>query len=255
MIAGTLYAFEHWLHNYRRVWHGSLISNFVMPVLFLLGIGFGVGAHVENTSALGGVDYVHFVAPGLLASTGFQIVAGEMTWPVFGALRWGKQYRAMQASPLTPGQILGGHLLYGLLRGTVAGVVFLLVMTAFGLVSSPWAPLATLAAAGVAFSTVGWVYAYSVWVKNEVALSIIHRFGIVPLSLLSGIFFPLSQLPPALQSAAWISPLWHAAELCRWATTGVDTGWPLLAHAAYLVALGAGGCWVANKALLRRLTI
>lgn len=253
MIAGSLHAFEHWLHNYRRVWHGSLVASFVMPVLFLLGIGYGVGAHVDDSAALGGVDYVGFVAPGLLVMGTFQLVAGEMTWPVFGALRWGKQYLAMQASPLTPREILGGHLSYGLLRAFVSGVVFLLVITAFGVATSWWAPLATLAVLAVVFSTVGWVYAYSVWVRNEMALSIVHRFGILPLSLLSGVFFPVSQLPIALQTLTWISPLWHGAELSRWAITGVDATLWWGAHVAYLLALGAAGCWVAARLLTRRL--
>lgn len=250
---GTLHAFEYWLMSYRRVWHGSVFSSFVMPVLFLVSIGYGVGAYVGSDDSLGGVDYAAFVAPGLLASTALQMVGGEMTWPVFAALRWGQSYKAMQASPLTPRQILNGHLLYGLARTAVTAIVFCLVMGIFGIFSEVTAPLSVLFTLGVGYAFIGWVYAYSVTVKSETSLSIIHRFGIVPVSLFSGVFFPLSQLPVYLQPVGWISPLWHGAELSRWAVSGTATPWPWFTHVAYLVVLGAAGWWLAGSRLRNRM--
>jgi lipooligosaccharide transport system permease protein len=251
----TFHALEHWLFNYRRVWYGSVFSGFAMPVLFLIGIGYGVGNYVDDSASLGGVEYAAFVAPGLLASTGLQMVAGEMTWPVFGALRWGNQYRAMQASPLTPRQMLSGHLLYGLMRGLMTCLVFLIVMGLFGVFDSVWAPLAIVPAMLVCFAVIGWVYAFSVTVKSEMSLSIIHRFGIVPISLFSGVFFPLSQLPDYMEPVASISPLWHATELARWAVSGAVTPWWWGVHAGYLLLLGVLGWWVATRCFVRRLKL
>ncbi|ADD41497.1 ABC transporter permease [Stackebrandtia nassauensis] len=252
-MIGTLHALEYWWMNYRRVWYGSVFSSFVMPVLFLVSIGYGVGSYVGSTESLGGVDYAAFVAPGLLASTALQMVGGEMTWPVFAALRWGQQYKAMQTSPLTPRQILSGHLLYGLIRVAVTAIVFAVVMAAFGIFSAT-APLSVVATIGVGYAFIGWVYAFSVSVKSETTLSIIHRFGIVPVSLFSGVFFPLSQLPAYLQPLAWISPLWHGAELSRWAVSGTPTPWPWYLHIAYLLVLGTVGWWLAGAQLRRRMT-
>ncbi|HZE38199.1 MAG TPA: ABC transporter permease [Stackebrandtia sp.] len=253
-MVGTFHAFEYWLMNYRRVWYGSVLSTFMLPVLFLVSIGYGVGAYVNNTGALGGVSYAAFVAPGLLASTVLQTVGGEMTWPVFAALRWGQQYKAMQASPLSPPQILAGHLLYGLMRSLIAASVFCGVLGVFGIFSRPTAPLSIVFGLLVGFALIGWIYSFSVTVKNEVALSIIQRFGIVPVSLFSGIFFPLSQLPTYLQPIAWISPVWHGAELCRWAASGTATPWPWPVHVAYLLVLGVLGWWLASARLRRRMT-
>lgn len=250
----TINAFEHWMLNYRRVWPGTIFSGFVMPILFMVGIGLGVGAYVADTSSIGGVSYVAFIAPGLLASTAMQITTGEMTWPVFGALRWGAQYKAMQATPLRPIHMVNGHLLYGLLRGLLSAVVFLIVMVFFGVVSSGWAPLAVVPATLTAFSLVGWMYAYAVTINSEMGLSIMQRFVIVPITLFSGVFFPLSQLPQYLQTIAWISPLWHGAELSRWAVTGAETPWFWGVHVLYLAAVGSIGWWAAYRRLTIRLT-
>ncbi|MGH8876384.1 MAG: ABC transporter permease, partial [Stackebrandtia sp.] len=200
-----------------------------------------------------GVDYATFVAPGLLASTAVNMIGGEMTWPVFAALRWGNQYKAMQTSPLTPRQMMAGHLLYGLLRIATAAIVFCAVMAAFGIFSAT-APLSVVAALAVGFAFIGWVYAYAITVRSETALSVVQRFGIVPVTLFSGVFFPLSQLPAYLQPFAWISPLWHGSELSRLAVSGTATPWPWSVHAAYLLVVGALGWWVAGIRLRRRLT-
>lgn len=253
-MMGTLHAFEYWLMNYRRTWYGSVFSSFLIPVLFLLSIGYGVGAYVDDNAALGGVDYAAFVAPGLLASTALQIVGGEMTWPVFASLRWGQTYKAMQTSPLTPRQILAGHLLYGLVRVTVASIVFCVVMWGFGIYTQPTAILALPIAVGVGFAFIGWIYAYSVTVDNEMSLSVVQRFGIVPVSLFSGVFFPMAQLPVYLQPLGWVSPLWHGAELARWAVSGTATPWPWFLHVGYLVALGLIGWWLAGIRLRKRMT-
>ncbi|GAA4899740.1 lipooligosaccharide transport system permease protein [Stackebrandtia albiflava] len=254
-MTNAFHAFEHWMLQYRRVWHGTVFSGFVMPVLFMLGIGLGVGAYIDDTAAIGGVSYAAFIAPGLLASTAMQITVGEMTWPVFGALRWGAQYKAMQASPLRPVDMLNGHLLYGLLRGLISAVVFLIVMAFFGVVSSGWAPLAVVPAMLTAFSLIGFMYAYAVSIDSEMGLSIVQRFVIVPITLFSGVFFPLSQLPQYLQPVAWLSPLWHGAELSRWAVSGTATPWFWPLHAVYLIVLGVAGWWLASRRLAKRLTI
>ncbi|MEV0649490.1 ABC transporter permease [Phytomonospora sp. NPDC050363] len=255
MSAGSLHAFEHWLLNYRRTWYGSLFSGFLLPVLFIVGLGMAVGGYVDGSSAIGGVDYVAFIAPGLLASTAFQIATGELTWPVFAATRWGSQYKAMQASPLTNDDILNGHLIYALFRSAVSAIAFFGVMAAFGLLYSPLAPLAVLAALLTASASIGAVYAISMTAKNESSLSIVHRFGILPLTLFSAVFFPLDQLPAVVQPLAWVSPVWHGVELARAATLGVAPPWPWPAHLAVLLVWTVAGWYAARYTLNKRLKV
>ncbi len=76
----------------------------------------------------------------------------------------------------------------------------------------------------------------------------------LPLTLFSGTFFPISQLPDWLRRLAVLSPLWHGVELCRAATTGTFHFWADLLHILVLVAcLGAGLLW-GRRTFARRLT-
>src|SRR5258706_10374558 len=93
--------FGHLLVQYRRTWRGSVLSTFLIPILFLLGMGLSVGAYVDRAGTLG-VPYVDYIAPGLIASTVLQLAVSESTWPILGSFEWRRMYYAMQASPLRP---------------------------------------------------------------------------------------------------------------------------------------------------------
>src|SRR5437764_3149490 len=91
----VLRSFEYWLFKYRRTWRGSLVSTFVNPMLYLTAMGVGLGALVNRSSgaaALGGVGYLSYIAPGVLAAAAMQTAAGEATYPVMGSIKWIKTY-------------------------------------------------------------------------------------------------------------------------------------------------------------------
>ena len=82
----------------------------------------------------------------------------------------------------------------------------------------------------------------------------IQRFGIMPLFLFSGTFFPLEQLPVYLQPIGWISPLWHGAELGRVATYGLEESlWLTVTHVGYLSGIIVVGLWATRRHFVRRL--
>ena len=82
----------------------------------------------------------------------------------------------------------------------------------------------------------------------------IQRFGIMPLFLFSGTFFPLEQLPVYLQPIGWISPLWHGAELGRVATYGLEEPlWLTVTHVGYLSGIIVVGLWATRRHFVRRL--
>ena len=81
----------------------------------------------------------------------------------------------------------------------------------------------------------------------------IFRVLIMPLFLFSGAFFPISNLPDAIEWLAWLSPLWHGVDLTRMLTLGnVDPPLALL-HLVVLVAIAAAGYWWSVRRLTRRL--
>ncbi|MFI6762676.1 ABC transporter permease [Micromonospora sp. NPDC050417] len=252
-LAPTLSVLEYHLVDYRRTWRSSAVSSFVLPLLTMVGFGLGVGAYV--TQGVGGVDYLDFLVPGLIASTALQVAVGESTWPVLGNFNWTRTYLAQAAAPLRVVDILGGHLAFVAVRVLSSSAAFLLVAALFGALHSVWAlailPLVVLI--GLAVATP--VFAYSASVRTDSYLAILFRFAVIPMTLFAGVFFPVESLPMGLRWAAYVSPLWHGVDLCRAATLGVAPQWSVPGHLLYLGAWTVGGWLLARAAFRRRLVL
>jgi lipooligosaccharide transport system permease protein len=236
--------------QYRRTFRASLFSSFLNPVLFLLAMGVGLGTYVDRSgsaaAALGGLSYLQFLAPGLLAATAMQAAAFESTFPIMGGLTWQKTFHAMYATPISPRDIVLGNLTWIAIRLTAIAAIFTIVMTLFGAAASPLILLAIPAAVltGMAFSAP--IAAFSATQRTPEKFNAVFRFGITPLFLFSGTFFPISNLPAQLQPIAWLSPLWHGVELSRGLALGTIGADPVraLVHVAVLAAIFvAGASW------------
>jgi lipooligosaccharide transport system permease protein len=248
-------AFEYWLMVYRRTWRGSLFTSFLSPLMFLAAMGVGLG-HLINggTGEIAGVRYAVYLAPGLLAATVMQTSMGEATWPVMGAIKWDKTYLGMLATPLTVRDVMLGHFLYITMRAAIVSVAFTIVTALFGLVHSVGGAVLAIPAGvltGTAFAAP--IAAFSATQARETGFILLYRFGVIPMFLFSGTFFPVSQLPAALQPVAWVTPLWHGVSLCRDLALGGGSILALLGHAAYLVVLTAVGLRLGLRAYQRRL--
>ncbi|MBO0832076.1 MAG: ABC transporter, partial [Actinobacteria bacterium] len=133
-------AFRWWLVNYRRTWKGSIYSSVLSPVLYLGAMGLGLGTLVDKhgTASLGGSSYLAFLAPGLMAAAAMQTAVGESLYPVFSAVKWQQTYSAAAATPLRPGDLFRGHILFTTMRLIMNMFIFLAIMAAFGVVRTPW---------------------------------------------------------------------------------------------------------------------
>ena len=249
----TLSVVEYHVVNYRRTWRSSALSSFVLPLLTMLGFGVGVGKYV--TGGVGGVSYLDWIVPGLIASTAMQTAVGEATWPVFSYFEWLKTYFAQAAAPLRVADILDGHLAFMLFRILFSAASFLAVAAVFGALHSWWAPLALVVAVLVGLAVAAPTIAYSATITSDSYLAILMRFAVLPMSLFSGVFFPIGSLPVALRWVAWALPLSHGVELSRDATLGRAPGWAGLGHVLYLLAWCVAGCWLAHQRFRRRLVI
>ena len=245
---------RNWL-VYRRLWHRSLAFGFLQPVLFLTAMGLGIGSLMgtDDLTAFGGVEYIHWLGPGLLAAMSMQTATFESTYPIMNKIMWGRNYEAMLSTPVGIRSIVGGELGWSAFRIGSLATVFLVVLALFGIPRSPMAilaiPVATLV--GMAFSSC--LIAFTATQKNDVGFSAIFRFVINPLFLFSGTFFPLTQLPDAAQVIAWTTPLFHGVQLIRGAI--LDQLDPLTAplHLAYLLVMLAIGTWFADRNLTKRM--
>jgi len=254
-LAGLRAAYEHQWLLYVRTWRGSIFGNFAQPVLFLLAMGIGLGSYVDkaNSAAMGGVPYLQFLAPALLVSTVMQGSVFEATFPVLAGFTWVRRYHAMFATPLTPFAIAFGQLAWIATRATLVGSIFLVVIVLFGAAATPGiifsVPVGTLTA--LAFA--GPIAAFMSTQRDTSAFNSIWRFGITPLFLFSGTFFPIEQLPAIIRPLAWLLPLWHGVDLARSLALGTAGEDPLVqvAHVVILTTFAVGGA-VAMFVMFRR---
>lgn len=237
---------------HRRSWL-MVLSGFVEPLFYLLGLGVGVGALVGQISLGDGrsVDYATFVAPAMLANSAMLAAITETAFNVFGKIKWAKLYDGIIATPLRPIDIAAGEAAWALIRGAIYVVAFILVMAAMGMVTSVWVILALPAAVliGAAFVGIGLTLStlFRSWTDFDWVTSIIFvQF------LFSGTFAPVDSYPVALQWLVYISPLYHGIELVRGVTLAVPH-WSLLANAAYLALVAVIGTAVASKRLAKLL--
>ncbi len=245
----------YWLALYRRNWQGSAISNFLAPLLYLGAMGYGLGALVDRSGsgALGGVSYVQFIAPGVLAATAMQTGVGESSYPVMGAVKWQRQYHAMLAGPMGPVDLVLGTGAFVVLRVAIASAAFTVVAALLGALPSPLALLAALVAVLCGAAHAPATMAFSAAQENDYNFALLFRFGVLPAFLFAGTFFPVDQLPGWIRPLAWVTPLWHGTTAARQLALGTPD-WPAIAgHVAYLLLWAAVGTWLAVRVFTRRL--
>jgi lipooligosaccharide transport system permease protein len=254
-VRATLTVVEALWTWYRRNWRSTVVSSVVQPVLFLLALGFGLGSQVEPGEATGGLRYVVYLAPALLVASAVQIASFECTYPVLSAFKWQQTYLAIAASPVSPAQILAGHLTWVAIRLTGAGAIYLLVAAALGTLTGPGVLVTLLVSVLTGMALAAPVVAYSATIESEgQQFNALFRFIVMPMTLFAGAFFPIEQLPEWLRPVAWITPLWHGTELGRDAAFGELEWLPSLGHVAFLTALFLAGAVIAARNYRRRLS-
>lgn len=238
---------------YRRTWMGSVFSRFVMPLLFLLAMGIGLGSLVDDASGgVDGVPYLLFVAPAMIAVQAMMTAVSESTYPVYGLFTWNRMYHSMLATPLTVSDLLLGHLGVIAAQGGFAAAAFVLVAAIFGSFTSWWVLLAVPIGVLVTLAFAVPLFGFTARAKGDSAFNVVYRLVITPLMLFSGAFFPVERLPLVLEVLAWVTPLWHGVELCRAAAHGSFAPFDLVHLAVLGLFVGAG--WVyARTGMTRRL--
>ena len=243
----------YYLTVLRRTWRGSIFSYAILPVIMLASFGLGLGSFVDDASALGGVPYLDFIAPGILATSALMAAAGEGLYPVYAMFTWTKMAYAMSSTPLGAVDIVNGVIAYLTFRVASATVALTVVLALFGTLSSVGGALLLVLTGTLVGAAHGAVFvAFAAWTRSDSALTLMYRLGVIPTTLFSGAFFPIDQLPEAVQVVAHVLPAWHGVELARMCSTDALTPMALV-HVAYLVVVGVVGWWWARRAFGRRL--
>lgn len=241
--------------RFRAAGQSTLIIHILNPLFVLGALGIGLGSLIDENQAasLGGVDYLAFIAPGLLAAFAMQSAAGDSLWPVLGGVKWEGTYVAQSASPLRPADVLLGQLSFTGANVAFGAVMTFVAMVVYGAVESWWGVLGIPAALLTGMTYAAMLTAFSVTQQTDSAFPLIFRLGVIPSYLFSGTFFPISQLPDALETVAKVTPLWHGVELCRSLSLGTATLLGSIGHVAYLSAFLLVSLAIGARTFERRL--
>jgi lipooligosaccharide transport system permease protein len=228
------------------------------PVLYLFSVGIGIGALVDangGSSELGGVTYLTFLAPALLASAALASFQEEMSFPIMEGFEWDKSFFAMNATPINGRDIVNGIVASSFLKTAVTVGIYEAVLLAFGAIDLSVALPMFFSAliTGISFGAV--MMAVTSYIKNDDGFfAIIGRFVIAPMVMFSGTYYPLESMPFYLQWVGWISPLWHGTDLGRVISYGSpQQGWIVISHWLYLATWLVVGLTLAYRQVSKRL--
>jgi len=252
---GSWYVAEHRIRGMRAYYQTILATSIGNPLVYLFGLGVGLAALVpqgiQNGDAT--ISYLAFVGPALLATAAVTVAAEESTYPFMMGFKWNPIFYAMNAAPLSGSQIANGMFISILARIVPTTAIYFVVMIFFGAVPSALGFIGILTASftGLAIATI--VASYTATIEEDKGqMAMIMRFGITPMFLFSGTFFPLATLPWFLQWIGWISPLWHGTELGRVFAYGLDEpAWLTAVHVLVLAALVVVG-WKRTQVVMTR---
>lgn len=235
-----------------RVWRSSFFLSVLGPVLFLSAMGFGLGSLVREGSAFDGVDYLAFFSTGMLAASCMQAGVFGGTYPIMAKIVWQRNYEAMLASPLSVRDIFLGELAWVGVTLTQLAVPFFAIMAMFGVFDSALAILAVPVVVLVGLSCCAVVMAFTATLQTDEAYTWVFRFVVTPLFLLSGTFFPITELPAWGKVIAHATPLFHGVELVRQLTL-FELEMSAIWHLGYLVALLGVGVMAGFRTFTKRL--
>lgn len=254
MSVSLPHALSVWRRNaamYRRTWMWNILPNFFEPVLYLMAIGIGVGAYINQ---MGGMSYAAFLAPGLVCVAAMNGASFEVTYNIYVRMNFEKAYDAMLTTPVEPDDVLAGEVLWALTRSCIYGGCFFVVIALWGLAPMPSALLAiaVIPLAGLLFAAIG--IAFSLQIQTIDVFSFYFTLFLTPLFLFSDVFFPLKErLSGAWLWVAEVLPLLHPVRLARMTFRG-DLSPVVAWDVGYILVLSALLLAWARRSIRRRLT-
>jgi len=241
-----------WRRNFlvwRKLAIPSILGNLADPLIMLFGLGYGLGAVLGN---MGGTSYFAYLAAGFVASSTMYAATFESLFSAFSRMHVQKTWDAILNTPMTLEDVVAGEWAWAATKSLAAGVCMLAVIAAFGYAAWPLALAAipVVALVGLAFAGVG--LSVNALATGYDFFSYYMTLVLTPMMMLSGVFFPVEQLPAAVQAAAQALPLYHGVALARPLLLG-EVPQAILLHVAVLLAYAIGGFYVAVLLTRRRL--
>lgn len=241
-----------WQRNFlvwRKLALPSVLGNLADPVIYLFGLGFGIGMLVPE---IAGVRYISFLAAGMVCYSTMNAASFEVLYSGFSRMHVQKTWEAIMNAPVDLDDIVFAELVWAASKALLSGLAILLVVSLAGIVETRyvlWLP-PLIFVVGLTFAALGLVM--TALAPSYDFFMYYFTLFVTPMTLLSGVFFPVEQLPAALQTATNLLPLTHAIELARPLLLG-RTPDDVALHLAVVLGYGAAAFWLALALTRRRL--
>ena len=236
---------------WRKLAIPSLIGNIAEPLIWLVAFGYGMGALVGKIEVNGTpVPYILFLASGSICMSAMNAASFEALYSAFSRMHVQKTWDGIMNAPVGLDDVVLAEMLWAAFKAIFTTTAILLVMLGLGISHSPKLIVAwfVLAGAGLTFSSIALIF--NALAKGYDFFTYYFTLFMTPMMFLSGVFFPLEQLPSVVRAiSAWL-PLTNAVALVR--PLFMDQ-WPAdpLRHGAVLTVYAVAAFWIA-LALTRR---
>jgi ABC-2 type transport system permease protein len=221
-----------------RIWGQTLVPPAVTASLYFVIFGSLIGGRIGR---MGGVDYMQYIAPGLIMMAVISNSYGNVVSSFFGA-KFGKHVEELLVAPLPNWLIVLGYVAGGLLRGLLVGAVVTVVSLFFTHVpvAHPVLVIGSVVLTSVVFALGGFFNA--IFAKNFDQISWFPTFVLTPLIYLGGVFYSVSLLPPWAERLSYVNPILYMVNAFRHGflgTSDVDPAFAFVIMGAFAVAMYA----------------
>lgn len=254
--ARLLPAWWRWVPVWRRnllVWRklafASILGNFGEPLLYLLALGYGLGAFVGH---LGGMSYIAFLASGTVCSSAMMTASFEATYSAYTRMRPQRTWEAILASPLEVRDVLLGETAWAASKSLMSATAILVVAVGIGAARARLALLAQPVALITGFSFAAMAMVVTTRARSYESFMYYQTLVLTPTLLLSGVFFPTGRMPAAVRLLGDLLPLSHSVALVRPLLDGTLPA-HALAHLAVILAWAIAALLLAVRFARRRL--
>lgn len=231
----SIRAYRVWQRNrdsYKRFYRANLIGALGEPIMYLFGMGLGIGGYLAS---LEGMPYIQYIAPGLIMVTAMYPASFECTFGSYTRMMEQKTYDGILATPLSVGDIVMGDIVWGATKSLISGVVMLAIIIMAGLLKGPIIVVIPIL---ILVFMVGLLFSSMAMIATALSpsydfFSYYFTLVLTPMFFFAGIFFPLVKFPVFFQILSYFLPLTYAVNISRSLVMGnfssmIGLGFPLL---------------------------
>ena len=190
----------------------SILGNIAEPLITLVAFGYGVGSLIGD---VGGMPYIQYLASGSVAVSAALAATFEALYSAYSRMAVQKTWDSILNAPIALDDIVFAEMLWAAIKALFSCAAILVVIFLLGISRSPMMLLAlpVLGLAGITFASLALVF--NALAKGYDFFTYYFTLVVTPMTFLSGVYFPIAQMPPWLQGIAQVLPLKAAVDLVR----------------------------------------